>query len=404
MTSTSARQAPLRALLYAHDGRSLGRVRRHLAIAAALQGRSPRASVLLATDADESDVLASGSVDVLKLPRLRENEPGSDPGSAPDRLMPELRSALLTAAAEAFRPDVVLVDTDPAGVDGELLEALGHVRAGGVPTLLGVPDIFEGTLAGTEAYDRVLVYGDPLVFDSLLHPELPASLETKATFCGYVATPLDGDSSALDTLRSLSPGSEGRALVLATAGGGRDCCAVLETFIEAAAEAPWQAIVVSGPRAGRRERTRLQRAAVDAGVAFRSFVPGLAGWFGMVDALVCTGGYSTLVESVSRGTPTVCIPRMQKGGEQRRRARAFEELGLLTVVEPGQLDADLLLDEVAVALGRSRDRLARKALAAIDLNGADRAAHLLLELAGRESRVAPTALPASLTSAPLRAR
>ena len=62
-----------------------------------------------------------------------------------------------------------------------------------------------------------------------------------------------------------------------------------------------------GPCSPASRRARSRRA--QPGVAYRTFVPELAGWFGAVDALVCMGGYNTLAEALVRGTPTVCVPR-----------------------------------------------------------------------------------------------
>src|ERR1041385_4028461 len=71
-----------------------------------------------------------------------------------------------------------------------------------------------------------------------------------------------------------------------------------------------------------------------AGVTLHTFVTGLPGMFRSLDALVCMGGYNTLVEAVSKGVPTVCVPRTFPRREQLIRARAFERLGLLTVLTP----------------------------------------------------------------------
>ena len=54
-------------------------------------------------------------------------------------------------------------------------------------------------------------------------------------------------------------------------------------------------------------------------------VPALTRWLDRVDALVCMGGYNTMAEAVSRGTPTVCVPRTRPRVEQLIRARAFAE-------------------------------------------------------------------------------
>ena len=87
----------------------------------------------------------------------------------------------------------------------------------------------------------------------------------------------------------------------------------------------------------------------------RTFVPELAGWFAAVDALVCMGGYNTLLEALVRGTPTVCVPRTAPRSEQLIRARVLAGRGLLQVLEPARLDGRTLRAAVTSALARVAD-------------------------------------------------
>jgi predicted glycosyltransferase len=166
--------------------------------------------------------------------------------------------------------------------------------------------------------------------------------------------------------------------VLATTGGGEDGQRVLEAFIQASAGAPWDAIAVTGPQLAPDDARGLRRKAVAAGVAMRTFVPELAGWFGAVDAVVCMGGYNTLAEVLVRGTPTVCVPRTAPRSEQVIRARVLAELGLLQVIEPDRLTAEAMRFEVESALTRSRPAIARAARRALVFDGARIAAETLL--------------------------
>ena len=96
----------------------------------------------------------------------------------------------------------------------------------------------------------------------------------------------------------------------ATAGGGEDGFAILAAFIEAAAGENWRAIVVAGSQSSPEKRQQLRESAERAGVTYHTFVRGLDAWFVAVDCLVCMGGYNTIAEALSRGTPTVCVPRV----------------------------------------------------------------------------------------------
>jgi predicted glycosyltransferase len=182
-------------------------------------------------------------------------------------------------------------------------------------------------------------------------------------------------------------------VILATVGGGEDGRPILETFIEAARVAEWDGIVVAGPLAAAKDARALRRRAQSAGVAFYGVVPALTRWLDRVDALVCMGGYNTMAEAVSRGTPPVCVPRTRPRVEQLIRARAFARLELSRVLEPRHLTADALRREVDAVLGSPRDERAARAASVLGFDGARRAARRLVELAQADRKISPARLP-----------
>jgi predicted glycosyltransferase len=382
-----------RYLLYSHDGLGLGHARRNLAVAEALTDLDPGASVLVATSADAAERLGvPARVDVLKLPGVRKVANGHYtarrlPVAAAE--IASIRSAFLETAVRSFRPGVLLADKHPLGVRGELLDALTALDAAGGRAVLGLRDILDepatvrrewarhGICATIEShYDYVLVYGDRSILDPVETYEIPESLAARVRFCGYVV-----GRSGTGVAPGPAPGRRERPRVLATAGGGEDGFRLLSAFAEAAAGQAWDAVVVAGPHASRASCDALRRSTEDAGVAFHQFVPGISEWLDQVDVLVCMGGYNTLAEAVSRGTPVVCVPRVAPRTEQLLRARAFARLGLLSLVEPERLGSGVLRAEVAAALRLSRRRLADRANAVLDFTGAARAARYLTELA-----------------------
>jgi predicted glycosyltransferase len=345
--------------------------------------------VLVATSADEvAEMNLPPAVDVLKLPGLRKVANGRY-ASRRLRLAPArvraLRAAVLEAAVESFRPSVLIADKHPLGLGGELRGALSALRAAGARSALGLRDILDERRRVrrewarhdipariAELYDRVLVYGDPSVYDTLSEYGVPPEVRAMARFCGYVVRP--GEV----VRRAHAPRS--RPVVLATAGGGDDGSHMLRTFIRAAAGMPWRAFVVSGRQATPEQGEGLRVAAGTAGVTFRPFVPDLAEHLPEVDALVCMGGYNTLVEAMAAGLPTVCVPRVVPRQEQLIRARRFHELGLVALVEPGELGHERLRAEVARALALPRGQIGERARATLPLEGARAAALELLEL------------------------
>jgi predicted glycosyltransferase len=388
-----------RLIFYSHDGCGLGHLRRNLAIAAAVTGEAPESSVLLLTGCVELGAHGlAPNVEIVALPALKKLGNGRYGG----RRLPvsgtelrSLRAGLIRAAVESFRPDVLLIDKHPMGVRGELRPALASLPYWGGQAVLGLRDILDDPATVREEWSRdrvveftearcrrLLIYGNPDVFDFAGEYGLPASLERRASYCGYVVHPDAARSvGPVDALPAVATRRSGRPAVLAATGGGEDGRRLLETFLEAARVAPWDAVVVAGPQSSPANQRALRQLAVVAGVEFHASVPDLSSWLPHVDALVCMGGYNTLSEALSSGTPTLCVPRAYPRSEQLIRARSFASRGLLRLVEPEQLSAAHVRSEVTALLGSDRRAIAARAHASLGFGGARLAANALLELA-----------------------
>jgi len=404
----AARTGDLRAprlLLYSHDGLGLGHTSRNLAIARAITKQASDACVLLATSVDEIDHYeVPPNVEVLKLPGIQ--KVANDLYAS--RRLPistdeirELRSALLLAAVRSFEPSVLLVDKHPFGAGGELHAALEELRsAGGVP-VLGLRDILDDpatVVADWSAnrfyervlsyYDQVLLYGDPTVFPATSEYAFPPLVAMRTEYCGYVVNV--PEVAAQDTLRTLLypyNHDPSRALVVATTGAGEDGRSLLETFLRAAVDAPWQGVAIAGARLPADSLRELSLLADRARVPLHRFLPNLAGAFSLVDALVCMGGYNTLAEALSSALPTVCVPRVGLRREQLLRASAFQRLGISSTLLPDELDPETLSERIARALASERSQLRQRIGAALRFDGAARAARRLLAAAARGQRL-----------------
>jgi predicted glycosyltransferase len=397
LTSYTENIQARRFLFYSHDGLGLGDVRRSLSIARELVEFSPGASVLLVTGAEEAESLGvPARVGILKLPGFQKRDDRAAAGRLPlprgDVRM--LRERLLAATAETFQPEVVLVEGHPFGIGGELGPALEIARAFGARAVLGLCDVIDdpgvvdvdwhgrGVFDRISAYySRVLVYGQPDMLDPVRENRFPAEVAALTSFCGYVvsASRTEPGPAGLDELAGSVKNERPR--VLATAGGGADGFPMLEAFVGAAAGAEWGATVVAGPECPPASVRRLETLAADAGVTFRRFVPSLTSEFSSLDALVCMGGYNTLAEAVASGVPTVCVPRVEPRSEQLIRAQAFARRGYVRLLEPDRLTADALSLEIDAALMTRAYRPHAK----LDLGGARRAAHHLMELASQRA-------------------
>ena len=127
---------------------------------------------------------------------------------------------------------------------------------------------------------------------------------------------------------------------------------------------------------------RLSAKAAEAKVILHTFIPRLSTLFHSLDALICMGGYNTLVEAAMHAVPTVCVPRVVPRSEQLIRAQAFEQLGILQLLHPCDLNPQSLGAAIRATLARPRPVVRELVEAALNFDGAHNAAQELLALAG----------------------
>ena len=390
-----------RVFLYSHDTFGLGHLRRNLAIATALLDRPAPFAVTLLT--------GSPVIDSWKLPRGLRTQPlppvvktGAETYAArgsdlPFGLVKGYREALILKLVLRHRPEVLLVDHAPAGMNGELLATLALIRREIPETrcVLGLRDILDSPEAVAKtwreqdihgvldhAYDDILVYGSRRLFDVAEAYGLSAKAAAKLRYCGHVVARAavagghgDGAPVCWNTSRAA-----GRPVVLVTAGGGGDGFALMEGYLAALARLPAGLVhsaIVTGPLMAGEEAAALRAAAsrrsdVELIERTTDLVPSIAA----ADAVVAMAGYNTSAELVACGTRAILVPRAAPRAEQRLRAEMLHRLGLAVHVPPGDgLDERLALALPALLAGPRP----QPAAAGLDLGGAARVAEFLGE-------------------------
>lgn len=379
-----------RVMAYSHDGFGLGHLRRNLGLVNALLGECPDASVLMVTGSPASHSFPfPPQVDNIKLPSLaklaNDNYVSRPLGLDRDEVA-RLRAAIMRAAVEEFRPDLVLVDFYPLGVNRDLEPALRHVRATLPATriVLGWRDILDdprqvqrewwdtGQIGAVdELFDRVLIYGCQELYDPFSEYGLPPVLAARTTFTGYLV----GEEPERRPARP----AEGPTVVC-TLGGGEDGVPVAWTFLEAMGELGregWRGRLVTGPLMAAGDLRAVRAAATEAGVACDAFVEDLVCVLAEADVVVAMAGYNTLCEVLATRTPAVVIPRTLPRQEQLLRATRFAGLGLVRALLPPEVNGARLAALVREQAGVSRDEVGRRVTAGLRVGGLAVAAQVL---------------------------
>jgi predicted glycosyltransferase/nucleoside-diphosphate-sugar epimerase len=374
VTAVRSRHESARLLIYGHDTYGLGHLRRNLTIAAGLTRERPDLSILLLTGSPAvQHFTLPPNVDYVKLPavvKIADEDYHARTLRMPPAEIVRMRAALVRETVANFAPDVMLVDHAPIGMKGELLPALRELRRTRpeARVVLGLRDIIDepqrvratwaehGIYHALEYfYDAILVYGVPEVMDVVAAYHLPPPVAAKTQYCGYL--PRMQSSVPAATARAAFCAQDER-LVLVTAGGGGDGYPLLRAYLAGldTPEAPERvaSVIVTGPFMPAAERAELEAQATRRErVHLMEFTHDILGLMQAADLVVCMGGYNTLCEVLSVRARAVVVPRAAPRMEQLLRTSAFEQLGLVSMLQPDALAPATLARRVADVLGEA---------------------------------------------------
>ena len=340
-----------RVLIYSHDTYGLGHLRRCRAIAHSIVAARHDASVLILSGSPAIGRFDfDPRVDFVRVPGVTKRQDGSyEPLNLPLSIeeIIEMRASLILRAAEAFQPDLFIVDKEPLGLQGEARQALNALKRRGVPLVLGLRDVLDDPAALRaewtrkqvfpaleDLYDAIWVYGPTRFYDPLEGVGVTAAVRRKTVHTGYLRR---------ETASGMAAAPQ-EPYLLVTAGGGGDGEAMIEWVLrayESGAEGLLRAVIVTGPflpdETRRRFAARVQR--LD-NVDLIDFGPGLGELRRGAAAVVAMGGYNTFCEILSFDKPALLAPREAPRREQCIRADRAQAMGLASMLpDDGQRDA-----------------------------------------------------------------
>ncbi|MEL7274119.1 MAG: glycosyltransferase [Pseudomonadota bacterium] len=348
-----------RILMYSHDTFGLGHLRRCRTIAHALVDRFKGLSVLIISGSQIAGAFGfKARVDFIKVPSVIKLYSGDytsigDHIDIADTLA--MREALIVETAEAFDPDIFIVDKEPMGLRNEVEKTLVALQLRGCKTVLGLrdvmdaPDLLEEEWQKKEVmekiaalYDDVWIYGPEHFWDPLQGLNVPQRVRDKCRYTGFLhrELPRDTETPAQHNLPD--------DFILVTAGGGGDG-ADLMSMVLAAREYDrnliFPLVLVPGPFMKQELREDIHRRAANlTAVKVIDFDNSLEKIMNRANAVVGMCGYNTFCEVISFDKPTLFVPRTKPRQEQLIRATRADELGLTRV-----LDADQALDPEKMA-------------------------------------------------------
>ena len=357
------RRNDARILIYSHDTFGLGHLRRCRTIAHALVESYKQLSVLILSG---SPIIGSfdfrARVDFVRVPgviKLRNGEYTALNLHLDVEQTLSMRASIIQHTAELFDPNLFIVDKEPVGLRGEVLETLKSLKRRGTRLVLGLRDVMDeprllepewkrkkALPALRELYDEIWVYGLRQICDPLEGIALPPRVRQKMVYTGYLhrEVPTHGAPPRLPEMTK-------RPYLLVTTGGGGDGEGLVDWVLRAYEHdrlLPYPALLVLGPfMQPERQAEFMDRAArlkrVDA-ITFHGQIEALVS---RAVGVVAMGGYNTFCEVLSLDKRALIVPRTAPRLEQFIRASHAAKLGLVSMLsddgryDPAQMAAAL---------------------------------------------------------------
>lgn len=351
-----------RLLIYSHDTFGLGHLRRSRTIAHSLVDYFENLSVLIVSG---SPVIGSYNyhprVDFVRIPGVVKLDSGKYSSLNPvieiDELI-SMRSSLLLQSAESFKPDVFLVDKEPQGLRGEVLDTLTMLKSRGASLVLGLRDVMDDPAklaeewqrknaipALEDLYDHIWIYGLSELFNPLEGVPISPAVTAKINYTGYLRR--TSASSSMNQYANVQV--DEAPYILVTTGGGGDGAQLVDWVLrayEADPDIPYPAKLVLGPFMNVNQQSGfMDRVNQLDKVSATTFVANIENLLENAVGVVAMGGYNIFCELLSFDKRGLIIPRTVPRLEQYIRASRAENLGLIKMLMPDEdLDAKRMVD------------------------------------------------------------
>lgn len=376
--------APLapRILAYCASNIGMGHYVRLVRVLREYVRRRPGTSVLLATDARDLSHAADAGLATLRLPGYCFEGDGSFRQS-PENLsisndeLHALRVRLLLAAAEEFRPDLVIMDSLPHGKRNEMQPVLAQSRELGAHTILMMRDIpslpgerfkFSGDSDEIEReaglYDAILIAGDRGLFDAAKTWGWPPAVRDKLTYIGFVLPPTESVSRA-EAFAAIGGGLDPeKPTIVASLGGGWSGAAIIERLLDGIVQVrdkigkPLQMVLLTGPAVAEPQfESARERARKAGGIAVERFTTRFGPVLAHADIALLQAG-STVYQVLEGSKPLILLCRQYKSREQDERARRLQHYPGVRVVESSEFESADLAE--LIGWGLSQKHAARR--------------------------------------------
>ncbi|MEO1208328.1 MAG: glycosyltransferase [Cyanobacteria bacterium J06638_20] len=309
----------------------------------------------------------------------------------------------LLEVCDRIRPDVLMVELFPFGrrkFSPELIPLIERARAMGTKVVSSLRDIVvtkqdqerhEAKVCKlmNRYFDQLLIHGDPQFMPLERSFSRVADLDCPVHYTGYVVQ----DDPHITAKRANAASIPPQPLILVSVGGGRfghellDCVAVAAEHLEQ--QVPHQIQMFTGPFSPDSVVQRMQAIARQRpNLTVECYTPNLLEYMSRADLSISMAGYNTTMNVLTTGVRSMLLPfKGNDDQEQSIRSERLEELGVVSVIRPDDLNPERFAQRVVDMLAQT------PSLMTFDLNGVANTATYIRDLCAEQRPLSQKVIP-----------
>lgn len=334
------------------------------------------------------------SIDVINIPAIKTDSEFQELQVVDNSLTLEdvqaIRTDKLLSVFEQFKPDILMVELFPFGrrrFSFELIPLMERAKASGTQVVCSLRDIVvmkkqnqvrhEEKISRlmNQYFDMLLVHGDPTLVSLERSFSRVSNLNCEVHYTGYVAQPiLEASEGNLASLKIQQP------TILVSVGGGRFGHDLLECVVKTAPILkellPHHIQMFTGPFIPEEVFTILQNlASGQTNITIERYTPQLLTYMQHADLSISMSGYNTTMNILMTGVRAMMMAFKGNGDEEQTiRVTRLEELGLVNVIHPDDLEPHKFAKKIVAYLSQ------QPASANFDFGGVEKTAACLHRL------------------------
>jgi len=350
----------MKCLYYLSAARGLGQISRSIKLCTGLHALDKGMFSLFISGSSEISVfLLPNRSSFIKLPAivkdLDDNFVVHNGGSLREVLV--VRKQIIIDAIDDFEPDILFIDRNLTGVEGELTSIIYYLKKEkNVKIYFNIRDIVDDSSKVIKEWnslnyysiidkyiDHVFIFGERKIFDLTSEYKFSEHIKQKSTYCGYL---LDR-THRLDRVRKTNSYQ-----ILVTVGSGIDGVNIINCFLDIFQMIKKEvgninAYVVTGPNMSKEMKNHfLNKARYDLDLNIIDYTKNMIGLMARSDLIVAMAGYNTICEILSLTKKAIIIPRIKPTKEQLIRTECLVRNNTIHVIHPDKLKPESLFGAI----------------------------------------------------------